>query len=305
MIIRPDGESLSTIITEKPKPGLSTGIKDLDEAIAGLRPAQLIMVAAVSGLGKSSLMADLTIAGAKQVPVGCFSIEMGLEMTYERLVCNYADINYHRLTKGDLAPSDLKDYENARKQLDKLNDIVLDDWSDTMYPSWILKKENTPENSLEMAIQNYYDKYGCRLFLIDYIQYVDYGFKIENETLRIKELTKGLHKIAVRLQVPIVAFAQLKKEVGDNSREDHTPTLSDIRDSGFIINDSDIIILLHRPDYFKKKAFGMDLFAQKKEDAQIIVAKQRGGPTGDIDCRFHTWSMRWVGVNDEHNDLGV
>jgi len=307
MIIRPDGESVGETMNEPQKFGLSTGFDKLDKTILGLRPSHLITVAGVSGIGKSSLMAGLALAGAKQVPVAMFSLEMGTKMMYDRLVCNFADINYHSMVSGELSPQDLKDFNKAVKAVEKLNDIVIDHESDTMYPSWIRKKADVPDNSLEIALEKYYNDYGCRLFFIDYVQYVNYGFKIESETLRVKALTGTLHKLCLQLDVPIVIFAQLKKDVGDEKHvNNNRPTMTDIRDSGFIINDSDIILLLHRPEYFESKLDEVDLFQQRSEEAEIIVAKNRNGMTGSVSCKFHGYSMKFVDENyDFHNDLGV
>lgn len=291
MVIVPSKQSLKEIFSDKPKAGISTGLKDLDSAILGLRPAHLIMIAAASGVGKTSLMADLTLAIAKETSVAAFSLEMGVKLFADRLVYNCANLNYHRGTSGDLSASDIKDLKQAQEKIEKLNNIYLNESADCMYPSWILQKNEKPENSLETAIEKYYED-GCRVFLIDYIQYVNYGFKVESETLRLKELTKHLHGLAVKLSVPIIAFAQLKKEVGDGHKRDPEPSISDIRDSGYIINDSDVILLLHRPDYFGKKE-EIDLFSNHVEDAQIIIAKQRNGPVGKINCKFCGYNMSW------------
>jgi replicative DNA helicase len=290
MIIVPDKRTLDSIMSEKTKPGISTGLKDLDAVILGLRPAHLIIIAAYTGVGKSSLMADLTIAAARSVPVAVFSLEMGCDLFIQRMAYNFADLNYHRGISGDLSQSDIKDLKTAQASIEKLNNIYVNQSADCMYPSWRLEKENKPENSLEITIEKYYAE-GCRVFLIDYIQYVNYGFKAESETLRIKELTKNLHAMAVKYSVPIIAFAQLKKEVDDKKR-DPIPSLSDVRDSGYILNDSDIILLLHRPEYFQKKK-EIDLFSNCVEDAQIIIAKQRSGPLGIIPVKFNCYNMHW------------
>lgn len=272
------------------KMGISTGIPELDSAILGFRSQHLIVVAGFSGIGKSSIMADFSIAAAQEVPVALFSIEMGVDLTVERMVYNIAGINYHRGMNGDNSPGDIQELDKAKEKIKALNNIYVDEGSDTMYPSWLLEK-SAPENSLENAFKEYHSA-GCRIFIIDYLQIINYGFRVESETLRIKAITGKLHSLAVKYDSTIIALAQLKKEVGDRlaKKQDPTPSLSDIRDSGFIINDSDIILLLHRPDYFEKKE-EIDLFENHVEDAQIIVGKQRNGPVGTIDCKFHSYSM--------------
>lgn len=293
-MIIPIQKSIDKILSDdKPKFGISTGLIGLDSAILGLRPAHLIMVAACSGMGKSAIMTDMTLAAAKEVPVAMFSIEMGVRLTTERMIYNVADLNYHRGISGDLSPGDKKDLKAAGETIKGLKNIYIDEESDCMYPSWILEK-SSPENSIELAIERYYEA-GCRVFFIDYLQIVNFGFKSESETLRIKKLTGKLHKLAVKYQVPIVALCQLKKDAADKKArgKDTAPVIADIRDSGYIINDSDVILLLHRPEYFEKKD-EVDLFTNHVEDAQIIVAKQRSGPLGPIDCKFHSFSMKFT-----------
>lgn len=295
MIITAKKQVADIIQDSKPQMGYTTGIPNLDRAMLGFRPGHLIVIAGFSGIGKSGIMVDMGLAAASQVPVVMLTLEMGCHMTAERILYNVADLNYHRGIAGDLTPSDKEDLKDAAKKIDAMDyDIILDDTADCMYPSWLLKDE--PENSIELSIKRYVDQ-GCRVFFIDYLQYVNYGFKTESESLRIKQLTGRLHKLCVKHDITVVALAQLKKEVGDRLRkkEDPTPTLSDIRDSGFIINDADIILLLHRPEYFQKQD-SIDLFENRIEPAQIVIGKQRNGPRGPIDCLFHSYSMKWVGV---------
>jgi len=302
-IYNSQGKTMQEIVDTKPQMGITTGITQLDETILGLRPAHLVMVGAYSGIGKSSLMADLSLAAATQVPVCAFSLEMGEELFIQRMWYNHADLNYHTGMTGKLSPKEQKKLAKAMDTVSDINDIYVDATSGSMYPSWILKSKEPPIDSLENAIRDYHKK-GCRLFLIDYIQYVNFGFKTESETLRLKSLTGHLHKLTIELNVPIVAFAQLKKEVGDSSRksDNHRPTLSDIRDSGYIINDSDVILLLHRPSYFEN-VDAVSLFSNKVEsDAEIIVAKNRSGPMGVVPAIFHCHSMSW---KDRDNDEGL
>lgn len=283
------------------KMGISTGIEALDSAILGLRPQHLIVVAGFSGIGKSALMTDLGLAVAQHCPVALLSIEMGVNLTTERMVYNAAGLNYHRGMHGDNSSGDLLALDNAREYIKTLKDIYIDESSDTMYPSWFLERES-PENSIENSIKEYAEA-GCKVIVIDYLQIINYGFKTESETLRIKAITNKLHKLSIQYDMAIVALAQLKKEVGDRlaKKQDPTPSLSDIRDSGFIINDADIILLLHRPEYFEKKN-EIDLFENHIEDAQIIIGKQRNGPVGSIDCKFHAYSMSF---KEESSDIGV
>lgn len=271
--------------------GISTGLKGLNNTILGFRPAHLIVVGGCSGMGKTSLLSDFALAGAEEIPVGIFSIEMGVQLLEERMLYNKAKINYHSGISGRLHHSDKEILKKAGNDLKKLHPIYIDSVAQTMYPDWLLKNQET---SIELQIEKWYEK-GCRMFLIDYLQLVQWGFKVESETLRLKNITGKLHNICVNLKVPIIVLSQLKKDVGERHLRniDPTPCLSDIRDSGYIINDADIIIFLHRPEYFQKKE-EPDLFANHIEDAEIIIAKQRNGPTGTVNVKFHSYAMSFT-----------
>lgn len=292
----PIQDNINEVLNQEKQFGLSTGILELDKAILGLRPQHLIVIAAYSGIGKTSLITDLVLAAAKEVPVALFSIEMGEQILIERMIYNVAGLNYHRGISGDLSTSDKQDLNNACEYIKTLNPVYINESANTMYPSWILKKES-PENSMEVAIDNYIQQ-GCKAIFIDYIQIINYGYKIESETLRLKEITNYLHDACIKYDIPIVALSQLKKGAGDTRQKDFdsTPTLSDIRDGGFIINDADVILLLHRPEYFRKKQ-EIDLFENRVEDAQIIVGKQRSGPLGALSAQFKAYCMKWCGID--------
>ena len=299
-MIIPIQQQIDTIISDtKKKMGISTGIKSLDEAILGLRPAHLYMIGGYSGLGKTSIATDIMLAAAKEIPVAFLSLEMGINLIVERMVYNVADINYHAGISKRLEKSDEQDLKKATMYIKGLKNIYIDEKSRTLYPSWLLEKES-PKDSMELAIMEYF-KEGCKLIIIDYIQIVEWGFKNETETLRLKQITGKLHNLAVELNIPIVCLAQLKKESGDK-KEDMTPTLSSIRDSGFLINDSDVILLLHRPEYFRPK-HGLDLFSNYIEDAQIIIAKARNGPIGTINVKFHGYAMSWKDTESRNEEI--
>jgi replicative DNA helicase len=135
---------------------------------------------------------------------------------------------------------------------------------------------------------------GVRVFFLDYIQLVRWGFKTESETLRLKEVTNKLHRLALQYDVPIVILSQLTKESANRATkkdQDPTPTISDIRDGGYIINDSDVILLLYRPNMIKTTNKKMELLSDVTEDAQIIIGKGRSGPVGTIYTTFRNYCM--------------
>ena len=269
----------------------------------GLQPGHVVVIAGCSSMGKSSLMRSMVLAAAKETPVGVFPIEGGVYTNVEVMLYSLANLNYHK--KGKLDKFDKEDLKAAKKKLKELNPIYFDGDANTMYPGWILERGDK-DNSIEQSIEQMYSS-GARLFFIDYLQLINWGAKYESETLRIKDLTGKLANIAVTKNVPVVLLAQLKKSVADRAIQkdmDPTPNLNDIRDSGYITNDADEILLLHRPEYFRKKG-EIDLLSNCSEEAKIIVAKQRYGPTGEITVKFLPYCMTWCDAGEPENKGGL
>jgi replicative DNA helicase len=287
---------LELILSRPVSQGVTTGIKVLDQAIKGLQPGHTIIIAGCSSMGKSSLMRSMILSAAKEVSIGVFAIEGGVYTNVEVMLYSLANLNYHK--KGSLDKFDEQDLKEAKKQLKNLKPIYFDGVANTMYPGWILEREQK-ENSIEQSIDRMYEN-GARLFFIDYLQLINWGAKYESETLRIKDLTGKLTNIAITKSVPMVLLAQLNKAVADRAIQkdmDPTPTLNDIRDSGYITNDADEILLLHRPEYFRKKG-EIDLLSNCSEEAQIIVAKNRFGPTGAVPVKFQPYRMYWCDIDE-------
>ncbi len=281
---------LSKILSSVKEVGISTGITALDEAIGGYVNGKLITIAAVSGTGKTSIMADGIIAASEIVPVGVISIEMGLQVV-ERIVYNIADVNFSR---KNLSKSEQQRIEEAKKEWLNHKEVYFLEDVDCMYPQYILDTKK-PTDSIEVDIAEAVNK-GVRILFLDYIQMVRWGFKSESETLRLKEITNKLHNLALEYNIPIVILCQLTKEAANRVTKkdaDPTPTISDIRDGGFIVNDSDVILLLHRPNMIKHSKEELSLLGDVIEDAQIIVGKNRNGVTGTINTEFRCFSMRW------------
>lgn len=272
--------------------GLLTGFNKLDEATRGLHGGHLITIGGSSGTGKTSLMADLVLSVSKQVPVAVMSIEMGGDFK-DRLIYNQADVNFHAGVNGHLDDTDKEKLEESIETIKKLNPICIDGEADTVYPPYFLDKLEDKTSSLTYSIESYI-KQGAKVIFIDYLQFINYGFKSEREDLRLHHICQRLKiNLAKKYNIPIVLFSQLKKEVGE--RKDTTPKRSDFRDSGFIETDSDIMIGLHRPDYFKKNE-GLDLYSKNIEQAEFHILKNRNGPTGAVSVEFHSYSMSYKDV---------
>jgi replicative DNA helicase len=284
-------KQLTKILSKEQPMGLSTGIPELDESIHGYQKGKLITVAAVSGTGKTSFMCDGIITAANTVPVGVFSIEMGTRSIVDRMVYNIAGLNYHRCKKSR-TKSEEQLVEDAKSKLASLRDIYFAEDIGCMYPKYILDK-NKPVDSIELAVAEMVSD-GVGIIFLDYIQQVRWGFKSESETLRLKEITGGLHELALQYDIPIVIMCQLTKEAANRATkkdQDPTPTISDIRDGGYIVNDSDVILLLYRPNMIKLTKEKIDLLGDVTEDSQIIIGKGRNGPNGAINVEFLNYCM--------------
>lgn len=235
-------------------------------------------------------MTDHIIAASKSVGVGVFSIEMGIQQVVDRMIHNIAGLNYHRC-QSNITKDDKDRLEEAMSTLSGYKDIFFTESASCMYPEWMFKK-GSPEDSIEIEFQQMIDA-GAKIFFLDYLQLVRWGYSSEREDLRIKNITNKFHEMSLKYSVPIVLLSQLTKTTADRAtrKEDPTPTLSDLRDSGYIINDADVIILIHRPEYYKKKKESLELLDDLTEEAEIIIAKQRNGPTGCIHVPFHSYCM--------------
>lgn len=290
-------------ILEKESPfGISTGIAELDEAIHGYQNGKLITVAATSGTGKTSYMTDNIIVASRTVPVGVFSLEMGTTAIVDRMIYNIAGLNYHRCKKSR-TKAENQLVEDAKNELASYKDIYFAENVDCIYADYFLK--NNPVDSIELAMSEMV-KNGVKIFFLDYIQQVRYGGKVESETLRLKEVTGKLHKLALQYDVPVVILCQLTKEAANRATKkdaDPVPTISDIRDGGYIINDSDVILLLYRPNMIKTTKEKMDLLGDVTEDAQIICGKGRNGPNGTIETEFRNYCMSWRPKEKDKDEL--
>lgn len=303
--MKPIQKELDKILSHKKEMGIKTGILKLDEFTYGFRKKNLIVVGGCSSVGKTSLMTDFVIAAAHEVPVGVVSIEMGNQQVIDRMIANIADLNYHRLQKeSNVTEHDRELLEQAKTELLALNDIFFSETHNTMYPDWMLEKKH-PENSIEIVMQDMYDS-GARIFFFDYLQLIQWGFTSESETLRLKNITNKFHDMTLKFDVPIIILSQLTKATADRAHkkdQDPTPTLSDLRDSGYIINDADIVLLIHRPEQYKKKKESLDLLTDSTEDASIIIAKQRNGPVGVVNIEFRAYSMSFANRRRNKNEL--
>lgn len=248
-------------------PGISTGFYELDRQLTGLNKSDLILVAARPGMGKTAFALNLALNGAKASgkDVVVFQLEMSRDQLASRFLSSEALIDSQKLKTGDLDTEDWTKIARATNILSKLRIYVDDNPSITVA-------------EIKAKCRRLGD--GLGLIVIDYIQLMQTGGKRnENRVQEVAEISRGLKIMAKELNVPVVCLSQLSRAV--ESRADKRPMLSDLRESGAIEQDADIVMFIYRDDYY-------DSESDDKNIAEIIIAKNRHGSTG-------TAELQWVG----------
>ena len=252
--------------------GLATGFVDLDDITAGLQNGELIIIAARPSMGKTSLAINFCerVASAGK-PVVLFSLEMSSQQVIQNMLCCRAQIDSQALRRGRITD---QQYRRLQEQAESLYeaDMFVDDT-----PGLTI-------SGLRTRCRRLKQKENISLVVLDYLQLMSGGSKVESRQQEIANISRGLKGLARELDIPVVALSQLNREV--ESRDNHRPRMSDLRESGAIEQDADVIMLLHREEYYNPSEENAGL-------AQIIVAKQRNGPTGDVTLRFFREYMRF------------
>ncbi|MHB0913898.1 MAG: replicative DNA helicase [Armatimonadota bacterium] len=279
-------ERIETQYNEKTEiSGLKTGFTQLDKITAGLQKSDLIIVAARPSMGKTAFCLDIArhTAIQQKQPVAIFSLEMAKEQLTVRLICSESKVDSHRLRTGHINDSDWR---------------PLADGVGRLYTAPIYIDDSTGASALQMRAKcrRLKAEHGLGLIVIDYLQLMQSSRRTENRTQEIGEIARSLKGLARELQVPVIALSQLSRNV--EQRPNKRPMLSDLRESGSIEAEADVVMFLYRDSYYKEKEImvGEDGSAQDvltgedatKADntAEVIIGKQRNGPTGTIKLAF-------------------
>lgn len=285
----------------KVKAGLSTGLGALDEAILGLQAQNLILIGGRPSMGKTSLMLDMALGVGKKHNVLVVSLEMGFKELQERALCSIARLNCHRIKSGFYDLDVQNSLNEASKELKKRKVSIVDgSWK--FYSDW-LEKKTSPKDSLKPLIQRAVQEYGVKAVFIDHLQFLrTEGYKLDNESLRLHEVTQTLHELTVELNIPIVLMSQLRRLDQERKIKDPTPSMDDIRNSGQVEEDCNAICILHRPEYYRSKQ-EIDLFSNKIErGVELIIEKNKNGPTGKVNLDFFAYCMSFTDC-EEPNDF--
>jgi len=243
--------------------GVPTGFHDLDNKLSGLQKSDLILIAARPSMGKSSFMMNIVQHAAvrEKITTAIFSLEMSKEQLTQRLLCSEALIDAHRLRIGDINEDEWVNLARAMGPLSEAP-IYIDDT-----PSISITEMRAKCRRLKL-------EHDLGLIVIDYLQLMQGKGNAESRQQEISEISRSLKALAREINVPVVALSQLSR--APEMRADHKPVLSDLRESGAIEQDADVVMFLYRDEYYHPDT-------EKKNIGEVNIAKQRNGPTGTVE----------------------
>ena len=263
--------------------GIPTGFKSLDYKLSGLQPSDLLIIAARPSMGKTSLMLNIAQNAAIKYgkSVGIFSLEMSKEQLVDRLFASMLGVDSWKLQRGKLDDSDFQNLGPIMDELNKAN-IFIDDSVASTIPELRAKARR-----LQM-------EFGLDVLMVDYLQLMSTGNQsyAGNRVQEISEISRSLKQLGRELRVPIIALSQLSRAV--ESRPGNIPQLSDLRDSGSIEQDADVVIMMYREDYYEEDS-------DRPGVTDLYIRKHRNGPIGRIELMFKKEQMRFYDIDKAHS----
>lgn len=287
--------------------GITTGLRDMDHKLSGLHPSDLVILAGRPSMGKTALATNIAYNAASRYAetggkeggrVGFFSLEMSSDQLATRILSDVAGISGHAIKKGDVKEQDFQAFAQALQKLSQVP-LYIDDT-----PSLTIGAVRTRARRLKR-------QHGLDMLIIDYLQLLrGTGSRqsMENRVQEVSEITRGLKAIAKELEMPVLALSQLSRSV--EQREDKRPLLSDLRESGSIEQDSDVVMFVYREEYYLSRTepeVGTDKHLQWQERmdkahniGEAIVAKARHGPIGTVRMHFNPNLTRFSDLDEHH-----
>lgn len=250
--------------------GLPTGFPDLDNYLAGLQKSDLIVLAARPSFGKTSLALDIAryISVKKKIPVGLFSLEMSKEQLVDRMLCSEAGVDLWRMRTGQLSEKEEDDdFPKIGHAMGVLSEA----------PIFIDDSATANVMEIRTKARRLRAEHGLGLIVLDYLQLMEEGSSSESRVQEMAKITRGLKGIARELNIPVLALSQLSRAV--EGRSPAIPRLADLRESGSIEQDADVVLFIYRESMYKKET-------DKKNIADIYIAKHRNGPIGIVQLFF-------------------
>ncbi len=267
--------------------GVPTGFTTLDRMTTGFQKGDLAIVAARPAMGKTSWVLNVAQNAAigHEVPVAIFSLEMSKEQLVQRLLCAEGRVDAQKLRTGRLTPAE---YQRLAAAAGKLNTA----------PIWIDDSPGSTVLEMRAKARRLKAESDVSILIIDYLQLMAGNRSTENRQQEVSEISRGLKALARELEVPVLALSQLSR--GPEQRTDHRPQLSDLRDSGSIEQDADLVMFLYRAEYYHGPT---DRDGNSLEGrAELIIGKQRNGPTGAVPLYFHKSYTRFDELADEPDE---
>lgn len=262
--------------------GVPTGFKALDYKLAGWQKSDLVIIAARPSVGKTSLALDLARhAALKGIPVGFFSLEMSKEQLVDRLLAAQAHVDLWRLRTGRLeTEGEFDDFSRLGEAMGELSEI----------PIYIDDHASNSVMGMRTMARRLQAEHGLGLLVIDYLQLMESSRYKDNRVQEVSDISRSLKRLAIELNVPIIALSQLSRAV--EMRTDQRPKLSDLRESGSIEQDADVVLFIHRQP-LEEEEQRPDAF-----DVSLLIEKHRNGPTGEVPLRFNS---RYVSYTEPEN----
>lgn len=262
--------------------GLTSGFTDLDRRTSGFQKSDFVLIAARPSMGKTAFMLNVALAPALRMnkSVAIFSLEMSKEQLVNRMICSEAYVDAQKLRVGDIDDDDWVKLAKAAGPLSNAS-IYIDDT-----PGISISELRSKCRRLKI-------EKGLDMILIDYLQLMTAGKNSDSRQQEVSEISRSLKGLAKEMNAPVIALSQLSR--APEARADHRPILSDLRESGSIEQDADVVIFLYRDEYYNKDT-------DKKNIAEVIIAKQRNGPTGTIELAWLGQYTKFGNLDRYHND---
>ena len=261
--------------------GLETGFLDLDDMMNGLQSGEMIIIAARPSMGKTAFAMNIIehVAADTMLPCAVFSLEMSKQQLAQRMLCSRGEIDAHKLRKGMLQSHEYAHLANVVGELAKA-------------PIWVDDSPGLTPLELRAKARRLKLQHDIKCIMIDYMQLMDNPGP-ESRQQQISEISRGIKAVARELSIPVLALSQLNR--ASEGRDGHRPRMSDLRESGSIEQDADVIMLLHREDYYRMSEPDF----QPDNIAEVIIAKQRNGPTGTVKLTFMNKSTRFANLSTQ------
>ncbi|HPI39596.1 MAG TPA: replicative DNA helicase [Pseudobdellovibrionaceae bacterium] len=260
--------------------GVASGFTELDKMTYGFHPGEFTIIAARPSMGKTAFSLNIAqhVAFRLKKTVAYFSLEMGKESLMMRILSSESKVNMSDMRSGRIADSAWPNLINSASMISEA-------------PLYIDDTSGLSPFEIRSRCRRLKSEFGLDLVMIDYLQLMDLKIKVESRERAVSEISKSLKSLSKELQIPVVALAQLNR--GVEGRSDRRPMLSDLRESGSIEQDADVIMMLYRDDYYDKED------PEKQGHAEVIIGKQRNGPTGTVKLKFEAKYNRFVNAEPD------